>query len=63
MPARPVDPDLQARARAAYLMLRGLRPGQVDPILLLSYVVWPDTELDDPNAGVSAVERSQRMAA
>jgi hypothetical protein len=63
MPARPVDPDLQARARAAYLMLRGLRPGQVDPILLLSYVVWPDVELDDPNAGTTGADVKLSAAA
>ncbi len=52
--------ELRRRAWAAWKLVRA---EAVDPLLALSYVVWPDTETDDPRAGVAGVDRRHEAAA
>jgi len=52
--------ELLRRAAAARRVLRWY---SVDPLLLLSYVVWPSEEQDDPDAGVLGVDRKYEAAA
>jgi len=57
-----LEQSMRLRARAALTLIDR---GELDPVLGLSYVVWPPgTEgLDDPDAGRAAIERRHGMAA